>query len=142
MATGRRTPVDTGTMAAGLLVDACRADSDNSLQLEVVGGLAFDLGRRLEILAGRGCTTSSLIESALACADLATLAACNLQALPGRARPLAEAAVHLAAGATRALIPLIEADLVAMDETGAEYTRKDARSARWRADLAVRQLED
>lgn len=142
MATRRRTPVDAGALAASLLVDACRTDSENSLRLEVVSGLALDLGRRLEVLSGRDSTVSPLIESALACADLATLAACNVQALSDKARPLAEAAVHLAAGTTRALIPLIEAEIVAMDEPGAEYTRKDARSARWRVDLAVRQLED
>lgn len=138
----RRTPADAGTLAAGLLVDACQTDSENSLQLEVVGGLALDLGRRLEVLSGRSSTASSLIESALACADLATLAACNLQALSDNERPLAMAAVHLAAGTTRALIPLIESEVAAADDTGAENTRKDARSARWRADLAVQQLED
>lgn len=141
MATGSRTPTDAGALAASLLVDACQTNSENSLQLEVVGSLALDLRGRLEVLSGRGSTASSLIESALACADLASLAACNLQALSDNERPLAEAAVHLAAGTTRALIPLIEAELVAMDETGAEYTRKDARSACWRVDLAVRQLE-
>ena len=142
MATGRRTPVDAGALAASLLVDACRTDSENSLQLEVVGSLALDLGRRLEVLSNSHSSINFLIESALACADLATLAACNLQALSDNERPLAMAAVHLAAGTTRALIPLIEAELVAVDEPGADYTRKDARSARWRADLAVQQSEE
>ena len=134
--------MDAGVLAASLLVDACRTDSENSLQLEVVSSLALDLGRRLEVLSRSASTASSLIESALACADLATLAACNLQALSDKERPLATATVHLAAGTARALIPLIEAELVAADETGADYTRKDARSARWRADLAVQQLEE
>ncbi len=141
MAGRRRTPADAGALAASLLVDACQTDPENSLRLEVVSSLALDLGRRLETLAGRGSAADSLIEAALACADLATLAACNLQALSDNDRPLATAAVHLAAGTTRALIPLIESDIAATDETGAENTLRDARSARWRADLAIRQVE-
>lgn len=135
----KRTPADAGTLAAGLLVDACQADREGPLHLEVVRGLAVDLGCRLEALSETDVADSP-IESALACADLATLAVCNLQALPGRGRPLAEAAVYLAAGTTLALLPLIEAEAAAEDaET--ENTLRDARSARWRAELAVRQLE-
>jgi hypothetical protein len=140
MAARRRTPADAGVLAASLLVDACQTDSENSLRLEVVSGLALDLGRRLETLA-KDDAAGPLVEAALACADLATLAACNLQALSDNDRPLAAAAVHLAAGATRALVPLIESDISATDETGAENTLRDARSARWRADLATRQVE-
>jgi len=106
-----------------------------------VSSLALDLGRRLETLAGRGSAADFLIESALACADLATLAACNLEALSDNDRPLATAAVHLAAGTTRALIPLVELEAAALDETSAENTLRDARSARWRADLATEQVE-
>jgi hypothetical protein len=104
----------------------------------VVSDLALDLGRRLESLATDDAA-DSLVEAALACADLATLAACNLSALPDK--PLATSAVHLAVGATRALIPLVESEAAAMDGPGAEYTLKDARSAIWRADLAARQTE-
>jgi hypothetical protein len=141
MATRRRTPAHAGVHAANLLVDACQTDPDNSLRLEVVSSLALDLGRRLETLA-RDNSLGSLIEGALACADLATLAACNLQALPDNNRPLAASAVHLAAGTTRALITLVELEAAALDEPGAENTLRDARSARWRADLAVQQVEE
>jgi len=141
MAARRRTPADVGALAANLLVDACQTDPENALRLEVVSSLALDLGRRLETLAGRGSAADSLIEAALACADLATLAACNLQALSDNDRPLAVAAVHLAAGTTQALIPLIELETATVNETSAENTLRDARSARWRADLAIQQVE-
>ena len=136
-----RTPLDAGALAAGLLVDACHPRPDNSLRLEVVRELALDLERRLEALADPAAEdTDSQIEAALACADLATLAACNLPVVSDR--PLATAAVHLAAGASRSLISLAESEAGALDETHAENTRRDARSAGWRADLAVRQIED
>ncbi|MDQ3863574.1 MAG: hypothetical protein M3317_08760 [Actinomycetota bacterium] len=141
MATRKRTPADAGALAAGLLADACGSHSENGLLLEVVRGLALDLGRRLEVLAKEGFAADSLVEAALACADLATLAACNLRALPDDDRSLATAAVHLAAGATRALIPLVESEAGTLEEAYAENTLRDARSALWRADLAVRQVE-
>ena len=78
----KRTPADAGALAAGLLVDACGPHAEDSLRLEVVRDLALDLGRRLEVLAGEDFAGDSLVEAALACADLATLAACNLPALP------------------------------------------------------------
>jgi hypothetical protein len=101
----KRTPADAGALAAGLLVDACRPHAENSLRLEVVKDLALDLARRLEILAGEDFAADSLVEAALACADLATLAACNLPAIPYGERSIATTAVHLASGATRALMP-------------------------------------
>jgi len=140
MAAKKRTPAEAGALAAGLLVDACRPHSGDTLRLEVVRDLALDLRHRLEALAGEGFAADSLVEAALACADLATLAACNLPALPDGDRPLATAAVHLAAGAARALIPLIESEAGTLEEPNAENTLRDARSAGWRADLAVRQL--
>jgi hypothetical protein len=140
MAATKRTPADAGVLAAGLLVDACRPHLEESLRLEVVRDLALDLGRRLEVLAGEDFAADSLVESALACADLATLASCNLTAFPEGERPLATAAVHLAAGAARALIPLIESEAGATEEAYAENKLRDARSAGWRADLAVRQV--
>ena len=138
-----RTPAEAGALAAGLLVDACQPRPDNSLRLEVVRDLALDLEHRLEVLADpTGEDSDSLIEAALACADLATLAACNLPALPHEGRPLAKAAVHLAAGASRALISLAESKAGALDETHAQNTLRDALSAGWRIDLAIRQIED
>jgi hypothetical protein len=138
----KRTPADAGALAAGLLADACGPHAENSLRLEVVRDLALDLGRRLGVLAGEDFAADSLIEAALACADLATLAACNLPALPDGDRPLAVTAVQLAVGATRALIPLVESEAETLDEAYAENMLRDTRSAGWRADLAVRQIAD
>jgi hypothetical protein len=138
----KRTPADAGALAAGLLADACVPHAENSLHLEVVRDLALDLGCRLEVLAGEDFASDSLVEAALACADLATLAACNVPALPDGDRPLAAAATHLAAGATRAIITLVESEAGSLSEVHAENTLRDARSARWRADLAVGQIAD
>jgi hypothetical protein len=137
-----RTPADAGALAAGLLVDACGPHAENSLRLAVVRDLALDLKRWLEVLAKEDFAADSLVEAALACADLATLAACNVPALPDGDRPLAAAAVYLAAGATRALISLVEWEAGTLDGSYAENTLRDARSAGWRADLAVRQISD
>ena len=128
-------------MAAVLLVDACQPSQKNSLRIEVVRELALDLGRRLEALADSD-DTGALIEAAQACADLATLGACNIQDLAEQDRPLATASVHLAAGAARALISLSWSKTSSLDETHAENTVRDARSALWRADLAVTQIEE
>jgi hypothetical protein len=137
----KRSPAEAGALAAGLLVDACRTRQDDTLRIKVVRDLALDLERRLEALADPpGEDIEALIEAALACADLATLAACNLPVVSDR--PLATASVHLAAGASRALISLAESKAGSLDETYAENTLRDARSAGWRADLAVRQIED
>lgn len=126
-----------GVVAAELLVEACGAGDD--LRLGTVGGLAEDLGRGLASLSGIG-TTDSLVEAALACADLATLAACNVAAFPGRGRPSAAAATHLAAGAARALAALAEAGVGEPEDAYAENALRDLRSTVWKADLAVRQL--
>ena len=140
MSATKRTPAEAGTLAAGLLVDACRPYPDNPLHLDVVREMALDLERRLELLADSAEDPDSLIEAALACADLATLAACNLPVVSDK--PLATASVHLAAGASRALISLAESKTLALEESHAENTLRDARSAGWRADLAIRQIED
>ena len=137
----KRTPTNAGALAAGLLADACRPHAEDSLRIKMVRDLALDLGHRLEALAEEDPAADSLVEAALACADLATLAACNLSSLPDGDRPLATAAVHLAAGATRALIPLLESEALTLEEAYAENTLRDARSAGWRADLAVKQVE-
>jgi len=126
-----------GVLAAGLLVEAC-GDGDGLL-VGTVRGLAEDLGRALRPPSGAG-TTEALVEAALACADLATLAACNAAALPGRGGPPAVAATHLAAGAARALAALGEAEIGAKDDAYAGNALRDLRSAGWKADLAVRQL--
>ena len=136
-----RTPADAGALAAGLLVGSCRTDSIDPLSLEVVRDLALDLEHRLDAL-GSTSGEDDLVEAALACADLATLAACNLPGLPEDGKPLATATVHLAAGAAHALVVLVKARARSLDEDHAENTLRDARGALWRADLAVRQVQE
>lgn len=143
MARRNLSPAEAGALAAGLLVESCRTTSDGSLSLEVVRDLALDLGRRLDALSHSDEApqpSDSLVEAALACADLATLAACNLPELPEDGEPLAAAAVHLAAGAARALAVLVEART--LEGAHAENALRDARGALWRADLAVHQTEE
>ncbi|MDP9409197.1 MAG: hypothetical protein M3P70_01640 [Actinomycetota bacterium] len=137
-----RTPAAAGALAAGLLVESCRTGSVDSLTLGVVSDLALDLERGLDALASPAGEDDDLVEAALACADLATLAACNLSGLPEDGEPLAAAAVHLAAGAARALVVLVEARAWTLDEDHAENTLRDVRGALWRADLAVRQVTE
>src|SRR5215210_3531821 len=133
MITGHTRVAFAGVLAAELLVEACGA-GDN-LQAETVRDLAEDLGRGLAAPPAEGA--DSLVESALACADLATLAACNVAGLDG---PPAVAATHLAAGAARALAALAEVEIGAPGDGYAENASRDLRSAVWKADLAVRQL--
>ena len=145
MARRNRTLADAGALAAGLLAESCRKNSDDPLSLGVIKDLALDLERRLDSLSRLEedpQPPDSLVEAALACADLATLAACNLSRLSDDGEPLATAAVHLAAGATRALTILVEARTWVLEGTHAENTLRDARGALWRADLAVRQTEE
>lgn len=125
-----------GVLAAELLVEACGAGE--SLHLETVRGLAEDLGRGLS--SPSAGTTDSLVDAALACADLATLAVCNVAVLPDRVRPSAAAATHLAAGAARALTALAEAEIGEPEDAYSENALRDLRSAGWKANLAVRQL--
>lgn len=103
--------------------------------------MAEDLGRVLASLSASE-TPDAPVEAAQACADLATLAACNLAALAEGSRPAAVAATHLAAGTTRALVALAEAGTGQADGAHAASASRDVRSAGWKADLAVRQLED
>ncbi len=129
-----------GVLAAGLLAEACRSGTGDDLRLETVRGLAEDLGRRLAPPGetAEGGTPDSPVEAALACADLATLAVCNVPGLPEGVRPLGAAATHLAAGATHALLALQRRE--ELQDAHAENIWRDARSAGWKADLAVRQL--
>lgn len=116
-----------------------------SLQLEVVRYLALDLKRQLSALAraaGENAPVDYLVEAALRCADLATLAACNLSELPAERVPRAAAAAHLAAGTVRALRSPLEAASRGLDGDRAEYVARDALGAAWRADLAARQLDE
>lgn len=137
MISGHMDVASAGVLAAELLAEAC--ETADGLHLETVRGLAEDLGRGLRRPAGGG-GTDFLVEAALACADLATLAACNVAALPERGRAPAAAATHLAAGAARALAALGEAEVVEPEGAYAGNASRDLRSAGWKADLAVRQL--
>jgi len=146
-----RSLLDAGARAASLLVDACRAAPyQGSLRLEVVGDLALDIRRQLEVLAGSlGKDASSgdlpvdllvdlLVEAALRCADLANLAACNTRELgPGAGATV----VHLAAGVARALRVLVEAGSAGLRVEHAENSLRDVQGAGWRVDLAVRQID-
>ena len=100
----------------------------------------MDLGRRLASLAETGDdgTFEKMVEAALVCADLATLAVCNVPGLPEGDKALGAAATHLAAGATHALVALAGSEKP--KGSHAENISRDIRSAGWKADLAVRQL--
>lgn len=116
------------------------------LRMEVVGDLARDLRRQLEALARYGGQdnepTDSLVEAALACADLSTLAACVLRDLsPGAARKAASA-VREAADAVGDLSSLVETKAKALEGDHADHVMRDIRAAGWRAGLAVRQADD
>jgi hypothetical protein len=137
-------PVSAGVRAAGLLEEACRAtpESANSLRLGVVRDLAQDTGRQLDVLAREDAAPDVLTEAALRCADLANLSACNVRELPPDAAPLAAAAARLAAGAVRALRPLIETCSANLDEEHAGNLLRDVRAATWRAEFADRVIDD
>ena len=128
-----------GVLAAELLVGACGEEKD--LHVGTVRDLAQDLGRVLASISASE-TPDARIEAAQACADLATLAACNLPSLPEESRPAAAASVHLAAGTTRALVALAETSPGEPEGAHAAYASRDVRSAGWKADLAVRQVEN
>ena len=136
--------IASGARAAGFLGDACRSAPDrSSLRREVVRDLTLDIQRHLDALTGSiaedACAVDLLVEAALLCADLATLAACNARELrPGAGTTV----VHLASGAARALRLLVEAGCRNLGEEHAENSLRDVRGAGWRVDLAVRQLDE
>lgn len=141
----------SGAQAASLLYNACRIDleSSNSPQLGVVRELAGDLENQLKALAHTkpegGVPHDLLAEAAVRCADLANLAACNLQELSETSAPLAAASVHLAAGTVRALGLIVESSATNLDDLEGAYLKnihRDVRGARWRTDLAVRQADE
>jgi hypothetical protein len=135
-----------GAGAAGLLEAACSRESEASDEprIGLVRELAKDIKDQLEALARLTKPEPSpdfLAEAALRCADLANLAACNLDGLPAAEAARAAASVHLAAGAIRALQLLAEG--APDNPSGSEATvLRDVRGAGWRADLAVRQVEE
>ena len=135
-----------GAGAAGLLEAACNRESEASDEPRVVlvRDLAKDIKDQLEALAhftAQEPPSDLIAEAALHCADLANLAACNIDGLTATEAARAAASVHLAAGAIRALQLLAEGAPDDPSGYGATVLR-DVRGAGWRADLAVRQVED
>lgn len=116
--------------------------SGDPLRLEVVRGLARDLKGELEILAATADEETSAVEGALRAADVANLAACTVPELLEARVPQAAAATHLAAGTTRALSALVEANANNAHGEHAHNVLRDARSATWRAQLAARQVDE
>ncbi len=136
--------VAAGAGAAKLLEAACERglDSADTPRIELVRDLAEDLGDQLEALANLAVSEPSLdlvAEAALRCADLANLAACNLDGLPAPEAKRAAAGVHLASGAVRALRLLAESEDPPEPNSAA---LRDVSGAGWRADLAFRQVEE
>jgi uncharacterized membrane protein len=117
------------------------------LRLEVVRTLARDLTKELEALAVLDDDATATVEGALRAADVANLAACTAPELLETVATQAIAAAYLAAGAVRALGILADAGVgeEPHEEPHGEYEQnlsKDAQGAVWRAQLAVRQVDE
>lgn len=141
-----RSVVAAGAGAAGLLEAACtrKPETVDAPRIGLVRNLAKDIKDQLEALARFTTPEASpdlMAEAALRCADLANLAACNLDELTAAGAARAAASVHLAAGAVRALQLLAEG---APDHpSGSDMAvLRDVRGAGWRVGLAVRQVEE
>ena len=121
-------------------------ESGDPLRLEVVRTLARDLAEELEALAVMNDDATATVEGALRAANVANLAACIAPELLETAATRAAAAAYLAAGAARALGSLADTAVGdAHEEPRGEYEQnlsKDARGAVWRAQLAVRQVDE
>lgn len=136
--------VAAGINAAGILEEACRTslEGPGSLHLEAVRGLALDIRRQLEVLSRRMALDNSVdlaVDAALACADLATLAACNMTKMRPEETFRTADAVDLAARAALSLAGAAEWEI---PDNETDYLRRDARGALWRADLASRQADE
>lgn len=138
--------VATGARAAGLLeaaFDRTLIQPDDR-RMELVRDLVRDIKGQLEALAYLATPMpfpDLMAEAALRCADLASLAACNLDGLPAPDAARAGAGVHLVAGAVQALRLLSEGSTGDFSETHPD-TLRDTRGAGWRVNLAVRQMEE
>ena len=139
-------PLRGAALAARLLEDACVPGSGDPLGLEVVRTLARDLAEELEALEILDDHATATVEGALRAADVANLAACIVPELLETAATRASAAAYLAAGAVRALDILADTAVGDVhEEPHGEYEQnlsKDARGAVWRAQLAVRQVDE
>ncbi len=129
-----------GALAAELLMNSCEAAGE--LQLMRVRDLALSLSRELEVLCDSSPTPVTLAASAARCADLASLAACNLPLVKPHHTPGAAAATHLASGATRALGVRLEAAAMELDSPRGEYLIRESRGTAWRAQLATNQTDE
>ncbi|MCA3748927.1 MAG: hypothetical protein IN808_07280 [Rubrobacter sp.] len=127
-----------GPAAAKSLLLAC-GEGDGPQLLGMARDLAEDLGRQLEALASlppsEKSSLDALLEAALRCGDLATLAACNAGYLSPHGRRLALEAARKAREVTAGVLAGLEDDREAPG-----YALRDARSADWKASLALRQL--
>jgi hypothetical protein len=129
-------------LAAELLEEAVASGSGDPLRLEVVRCLARDLAEELESLSVLPADEMIAIEGALKTADVANLAACSVPELLEAGAPRAAAAAYLAASAVRALCALAETSIGEADGEHAQNVLRDARGAVWRAQLAVRQVDE
>jgi hypothetical protein len=133
-------------LAARLLEDACVPGSGDPLRLEVVRTLTRDLAEELEALEVLDDDATATVEGALRAADVANLAACIAPELLETVATRASAAAYLAAGAARVLGILADTAVGdAHEEPHGEYEQnlsKDARGAVWRAQVAVRQVDE
>ncbi len=98
----------------------------------------------LALLSNRetGAALIERVEGALRASDVASLAVCAVPELVEPHASEASAATHLAAGATQALVTLVEA--AAKDARGehAKNALRDVRGVAWRARLAIRQVNE
>ena len=139
-----------GSSAAELLETACERGPDiqdqDAGRIALVRDLAGDIKDQLEGLSKSARSTPEeadldlISETALRCADLANLAACNLDGMPVNEALRAAAGVHLAAGTVNALRLLAEGE--AGDRESRAAATRDVRGAGWRADLTVRQVRE
>lgn len=126
------------------MAEACRPEPSGgaaSLRLGVVRCLALGIERELDAVArcaSEDPTPDLLIEAALRCADLATLAACNA----GPALREAGTVVKRAAGAVQDLRSLAESGCGRLGKEHAENLLRDIRGIGWRVDLATRQVKE
>lgn len=139
-----RSVVMAGAGAAGILEAAFTQDEGRPTdqRIRLVRDLAKDIKDQLEVLAHSAASKQSpdlMAEAALRCADLANLAACNLDALPAKP-PQAAAGVYLAAGTIKALRLLAQGSGELPESNKAAL--RDLRGAEWRVDLAVQKVEE
>lgn len=110
----------------------------------LVRDLARDIKDQLEALARSTPPEPSpnlTAEAALRCADLANLAACNLDVLPTPEAVRVGTGVRLASETVQAIQLLSESETNNSPETHPAALR-DIRGSGWRVELAVRQTEE